>query len=174
MAFEFRFTGRLEKYENNLWNYHIKVPPLIVDEIKKLNATRFLVSLGNGKAFHASLMPAGEDVYFIKINQELRQKHSLRVSSEIQVLITQDDSRYGIPISEEMEELLLQDPEGDMYFHKLTPGKQRSLLYLVNKVKSPALRIKKSLIIIEHLKEVQGQLDFRRLNEDFKNKKDLF
>ena len=32
-----------------------------------------------------------------------------------------NESKYGMPISEEMEEVLYNDPEGSAIFHKLTP-----------------------------------------------------
>ena len=45
------------------------------------------------------------------------------------------DLRNCMPISEEMKELLELDPDGEVLFHKLTPGKIRSLLHIVNKVR---------------------------------------
>jgi len=169
----FTFDSLLEKYENNLWNYHLKVPEGIIKGIKKEKMNRFMCSLNNGKHFHASLMPAGEGVYFIKINKELRQKHKIKLGEVVSVNIKKDESKYGIPLPEEMEELLSHDPEGDRFFHKLTPGKQRSLLYLVDKIKSKDKRIEKSFIILEHLKEQKGSLDFKILNQDFKEKRGI-
>ena len=166
-----KFDGRLEKYENNLWNYHIKVPAAIVDELKEKRMKRFLCSMNGNKAFHASLMPAGGNEYFIKINKSLRDSHNLKLGSLVGVQLLADDSDYGMPLPKEMAELFEIDPEGDRYFHQLTPGKQRSLLFIVNKLKSEEKRIEKSLIIIDHLKEQLGQLDFKILYEDFKRKK---
>ncbi len=167
------FDSTLEKYENNLWNYHLKVPQDIIVNIKKKKITRFMCSLNKGAKFHASLIPAGEGIYFIKINKELRLRHKLKIGDSVAVLIEKDESKYGMPLPEEMEELLLHDPEGDRLFHQLTPGKQRSLLYLIVKIKSKEKRLEKSFIILEHLKEQKGSLDFKILNQDFKNKKGI-
>ena len=73
-----------------------------------------------------------------------------------------------MPISEEMKELLEIDPEGEALFHKLTPGKIRSLLHFVNKYKSSDKRIEKSVIILEHLKANNGTLDWKTLHDAFK------
>lgn len=167
------FDSLLEKYENNLWNYHLKVPQDVVIKIKKKKMTRFMCSLNKGTCFHASLMPAGEGIYFIKINKELRQKHHINLGDNVTVLIEKDKSKYGMPLPEEMEELFLHDPEGNQLFHQLTPGKQRSLLYLIIKIKSKEKRLEKSFIILEHIKEYKGDLDFKILNQDFKNKKGI-
>ena len=166
-----KFFGPLEKYDNNLWNYHIKVPDHIVQTLKEQKMTRFICSIDEKISFHASLMPAGQGIYFIKLNQERRKKAQLYLGGSMSVEIFPDDSKYGMPITEEFLELLLQDEEGAKYFELLTPGKQRSLLYLVNKLKSSQKRIAKSMIILDHLKELNGKLDFKKLHEDFKSKK---
>jgi len=106
------------------------------------------------------------------MNKAKIKKYGLRIGKICTVIITKDNSKYGMTLPEEMAELFVQDPEGSDYFHKLTPGKQRGLLYLVDKVKSPRIRLTKSLIIMEHLKEQQG-LDYKILHQDFKNKKDI-
>ena len=119
-------------------------------------------------------MPAGDSIYFIKVNKELRILNKLNLGQEINVAILKDESKYGMPLPEEMKELLTQDPEGENYFNQLTPGKQRGLLYLVGKMKSSNKRIEKSLIILGHLKEQCGQLDYKILHEDFKSKRHLY
>jgi uncharacterized protein YdeI (YjbR/CyaY-like superfamily) len=64
--------------------------------------------------------------------------------------------------------MLAEDDRANDHFHALTPGKQRSLIYLVLKIKSEDARIRKALGIVEHLVEFNGELDFRALNEKFK------
>ncbi len=69
-----------------------------------------------------------------------------------------------MPLAEELAVLLAQDAEGARYFRALTMGKQRTLVHVVGKVKSPESRLNKSMAIMQHLKEVKGELDFKRLN----------
>ena len=61
--------------------------------------------------------------------------------------------------------LLEQDEEGSKYFHQLTPGKKRSLIYLVGSVKNIDSQLNKGLAILDHLKAEQGNLDFKKLNQ---------
>ena len=67
-----------------------------------------------------------------------------------------------------MKELLLLDPEAEHVFHKLTIGKQRSLLYVIGQPKTSEARLKKAIVITEYLKLTGGKLDFKDLNEAFK------
>ncbi len=165
------FIGILEKNNNVLYSSHIIVPPKIVKELKSKKIKRFICNLDQKSEIHAGLIPNGKGAYFIKINKELRVKHQLNFGDAIPIVLSEDTSEYGIELPEEMSELFIQDPVGDRHFHALTPGKQRSLLYLVNKLKSPEKRLQKAVIIMEHLNEQKGQLDFKILHQDFKDKK---
>lgn len=168
-----QFEGVLEMYEDNLWNFHIKVPDEIINDLKKADVKRFLCQINQGEKFHTSLMPAGNDIYFIKINKELRVHHKLGLGASADIALFTDSSAYGMPLPEELGELFLHDPEGDFYFHQLTPGKQRSLLYIIGKPKTSDKRIEKSVIILDHLREFKGKLNYKMLNQDFKNKRGL-
>ena len=99
---------------------------------------------------------------------QLQKKLSLSVGDEVQVSIVPDKSKYGLPMPEELQAIFDMDAEGDKVFHTLTPGKQRTLLHLVGKPKSSEIRIKKAMVVVDYLKEVNGKLDFKQLNEAFK------
>jgi uncharacterized protein YdeI (YjbR/CyaY-like superfamily) len=64
----------------------------------------------------------------------------------------------------ELAELLAQDDEGDRLFHALTPGKIRTLLYMVGQPKNSELRLHRALVVVEHLKQHQGKIDYKQLN----------
>jgi len=123
-------------------------------------------------SFHGAIMPEGGGKYFINFNKQNSRKYNLTDGQILNIELLKDDSKYGIPMPEEFQELLYQDVEGDELFHALTPGKQRSLLHLIGKVKSPEIRIRKGLIIFNHLKANLGKLDFKQLHQDFKEYKD--
>jgi uncharacterized protein YdeI (YjbR/CyaY-like superfamily) len=75
-----------------------------------------------------------------------------------------------MPICEELEVMLQEDPEFDSFFRSLTPGTIRSLIYLVGKFKSSDLRIRSAVVIADHLKANNGNLDNKMLYEALKNK----
>ena len=74
----------------------------------------------------------------------------------------------GLPMPDELQEVLNQDPEGDRLFHALTAGKQRSLLYLIGKINDIDKRIHQALIVVDHLKENDGKIIGPKLNEELK------
>lgn len=163
-----QFTSILEKFDGNLWGHHIIVPDEIYQPFAKTDR-RVICKLNDLKEFHCALMPKGDGQYFININKELRKQLALNIGEEVRVELQKDESEYGMPMPEEMQELLNLDDAGNAYFHQLTRGKQRSLLHIVGKPKTSDTRLKKAVVIIDYLKEVKGKLDFKELQIAFKN-----
>jgi len=162
------FTSRLENFDTALWTWHIKVPKPIADTLAAEGIKRMVCRLNDTMTIHCALMPSGDGGHFILMNKKVRDALRLKEGSPVQAEVSADTSDYGIEPSEEMRACLADDPEGDRYFHALTPGKQRSLIYFVGQVKDPDKRIVRALTILEHLKGNDGKLDFRQLNADLK------
>ena len=164
------FRARLENFNTKLWSYHIKVPKAIASHFLEQGDKRVVATLDGSLSFQCALMPAGEGIYFINLNKKIRDQLRLKEGSMITVSLEKDESEYGLPFPEELKELLDQDPKGNELFHALTPGKQRNLIYAVNQVKSPELRIHRSLVLVEHLKKNNGKILFRELYEELHKK----
>ena len=163
------FTTQIEQFDQHLWDFHFMVPNEICEHfLNTLKTRRVVCHINSQLILHCALTSDGLGQYFVTFNKENRKILKVGLGDILQVEITEDKSKYGIPCPEEMKELLEIDLEGAQLFHELTPGKQRSLLHIVGKVKSSDLRIKKSMVIIDFLKENQGILDFKELGEAFK------
>ena len=163
-----QFTTTLQKFDSPLWGFHIAVPDNVSKKFLESGGARVVCTLNGTEEFQCALMPKGDGSYFININKKLRDKLKLKLGSEIHVALRQDDSEYGLPMPEELAELLALDEEGNELFHALTPGKQRNLLYIAGSPKTSETRIKKAVVVIEHLKANGGKINFKQLNEDMK------
>lgn len=160
-----KFKSKLDRFATMLWDQHILVP---YKAAQKFKDHRIVCKLNEQVEYQCALTSKGDGTWFIRVNKEHRDKLKLKLGDEVQAEIWKDESKYGLPLPEEMEALLDQDPEFDDFFHTLTPGKQRTLLYVVGKPKSSQTRINKAIVICNHLKSRKGKLDFKILNEDFK------
>ena len=165
----YHFTAVLEKFNSNLWGHHLSVPDAVAQVFLAQNAKRIVCTLQETAEFQAALMPKGDGAYFININKTLRDKLGLKIGTPVRVALRKDNSEYGLPMPEELAELLQQDEEGDQLFHALTPGKQRTLLYIVGSVKSSDLRLNRAVAVVEHLRENAGKIDFKKLYASLKN-----
>ena len=162
-----RFTAILEKFDNSLYPYHVKVPHDIYQQYADAKIKRIIVSYNDGNPVHNAFL-SKDGGKFIKLNKKTMKDGHLTVGDKLTVMIKEDKSKYGVPIAAEMEELLKQDIEGEVLFHKLTDGKIRSLLFKINSYKSTDKRIETSIVILDHLKANSGVLDWKMLNEAFK------
>jgi hypothetical protein len=161
------FSTVLEKFDGNLWGLHVKVPDVKSDQLMSTGNKRWMALLNKKATIRCALMPS-KTGYFININQQLAKKLAIQVGDPVHFEMTPDTSEYGMEMPEELQVTFDQEPEAFDLFDKLTPGKKRNLIYIVSKVKNSNSRIKKSLAIVAHLKEVQGRLDFKKLNETIK------
>ena len=168
-----KFKVPILKFESDLWSYYVAIPKEIGKQFIEGDDRRIICTIGNADPIHSALMPKGE-VYSVYVKKDFMKKHKLQEGDVVEIKLEKDRSEYGMPIPESFRELLDQDTEGSMYFHKLTTGKQRNLIHIVGKVKKVDSQLAKGLAIMHHLKEAEGELDFKRLNvliKEYNNRK---
>jgi hypothetical protein len=162
---EYHFTSALEISTNKLWGAHIRVPDAIAQVFATETDDRRVVCTVAGKStFQCALLHDGKGSFLIMLNKALRDKHKLQEGSLVEASIRKDESEYGLPMPSELDELLTQDPAGKDLFMALSAGKIRTLLHIVGSVKSSDLRIRRSIAILEHLKDNAGKLDYKQLH----------
>ena len=165
-----KFTSTYQHFQDSpIWSGHVVVPVEVVKYFKTKNIKRFVCTFQDQVKSHLSIQSDGKGGHYILLNKDIAKQIQLKVGEEVSIVLEEDTSKYGMPLPEEMEELLLQDSEGEHYFHMLTPGKQRSLLYIVGKPKGTDTRLKKAITILNYLKHTGGKLDMKELNQAFKD-----
>lgn len=158
-----RFTTKLEKFESSVYGFHFKVPINLAELFIDGNNRRVICQINGEIRTQSALMPSSEG-WYIFMNKSTRKKLDLIEGQEFEVEIEKDHSEFGMEVPEELSVMLDQEEKAREVFDALTPGKQRSLMYIVSKVKNSESRIRKALAIADHLKESNGKLDFKRLN----------
>ena len=166
---ELRFTSILERSTNNLWGAHFRVPDIIAKRFTGGSSRRVVCSLNRTATYQCALLPHGDGTFVITVNKKLRNLLGLSFGETVQVALKKDESKYGLPLPPELDELLKQDTEGSALFHALTPGKRRTLLYIVGSAKNSDKRIARAIIIIRHLKVNKGKINYRQLSISLKD-----
>jgi len=168
MSTKHSFNSTVQLFEDNLWLYHFLVPKVVAAYFLALPSTRRELCKINGHdAFNCALMPDGLGDYFINLSQKIRADLQLKEQQEMSIELEADTSEYGMPMPEELQEMLYQDPEGNEAFLALTPGKQRNLIYIVRNVKSAEIKMRRAFVIVRHLR-MHDKLDFKQLNAELK------
>jgi len=130
---------------------------------------RRVVCTVNGiETYHCAIHADGKGGYRIMLNRMRCNRLGLVRGEELSVELVKDRSEYGLPMGDELREVLDQHPEADHIFHSFTKGLQRTLIHWVNTVKSPDIRIRRAWVMAEHIVLRQGRPDHRQLNEEIK------
>lgn len=165
------FRTIVSEFEDKaLYAFFLPVPEEVSEAlIREQPDKRVVCTIEGLPPFHCALQPRRNAGYFIHCHKERRKALGLEPGTEVTVRLEPDTSKYGMPMPEEFAELLNQDPAADRYFHDLTPGRQRTLLYMIAKPKRSDTRLRKAVAIAEYLKSSGGQIDYRELNQWFKD-----
>ncbi|NUN70140.1 MAG: DUF1905 domain-containing protein [Bacteroidetes bacterium] len=164
----FTFTSRLELSDNKLWGAHFRIPKEAAKALTSGESKRVICTVMGTERYQSAIVFFRTGVPVVTINKTLRTKLNLEPGDSADITLEKDTSAYGLPMPEELNEVFRQDPEGKKIFHSLTPGKQRTLLYIIGKSKDPDKRIRLSLIILHHIKKNLGKVDYRALNDEMK------
>lgn len=159
---------KLGDKHSNLWGFHFRIPEEIATAFRNGNDRRIIATFNNSIKNHCAIMPSPEGP-FIMLNKGLIKQLQIQEGDLVTIDIEKDSSEYGMPICEEFEAVIFGDEQVFEYFKNLTPGKQRNLIHLVNKIKNSEIKINRSMAIARHLMEVRGVLDFKLLNETIKD-----
>jgi hypothetical protein len=164
-----RFTTILTKSDDEFGWHFLRFSPKKVTGLKfeDKKYRRVVCTLNGRHTFQCALLPNSGD-FCIVVNKKIRDKVGIADGDKIVVELERDESKYGLPMPPEFKEVLRQDKEGDRLFHALTPGKQRTMLYYIGKMKDIDRRIYYALTLIEHLKKNDGKIIFPKLAEEFK------
>lgn len=139
-------------YKNSTGTHGFDLPEK--EALKWLNKgqKRVLVSINNSEAYHAAIQSLKPIGFRIQISQAKLKELNIQVGHEINVTLSQDIHPVQFHVPEEWTAVLEQDVDAEKVFQSLRPGNQRSILFLINKLKSTEKRIEKSLRIAELLK----------------------
>ena len=173
MSHSITFTTTLEDFRSKLFRYHLLISKEVGDPFVEGSNRRITCSINGNTPYQCALMHI-EGGYYILVNNQIRKKLGINEGDKISVTIEKDQSEFGHEVPESFQVLMDQDKDGREFFEQLTKGKQRSLIYLVNKVKNVDSQLAKGLAIMHHLKESSGELNFKRLNvliKEYNNRK---
>jgi hypothetical protein len=166
---KFQFSSPLEAASSKLFNWQLRVPEEVTAAFLASPTKRRVVCVLNTKdPYQCALTPIGNGVYVIVVNQGRIKKLALAEGQAVQVELFPDDSKYGLPMPEEMAAALEEDKTGNQLFHALTAGKIRTLLYIVSQGHNSDNRLWRAVQILEHLKVQNGKVNYRALNQDLR------
>lgn len=133
------------------WHY-LPVPQKVARTFFNAIEKRARCSINGKKHFPCALLNHHQRGTYIMLSKKRLSETGLSLGDEVRVELVQDHTEYQADLPEVLREVLLSDAEGYAIFQSLTPGKQRSIIYMIHNIKSVNLQIEKSLTIVDNLK----------------------
>ncbi len=115
----------------------------------------------NKETIHCAISKDKDFGYHVMVGKSTLEKIQASHKDELVLVFAKDESKYKAPVPEELMEVLHTDEAAYELFEKLTPGKQRTIIYTVAKAKQPDTRINRALKIAEKLK--MGYTDLKEI-----------
>ena len=161
---EIMYKTCVNKLAHLVGMHYLEVPQKVVQQLGGKYNARLLCTINNSLTFQGGIVALGNGCGYISINNKRLKQLGLQAGSEVWVKLEKDESKYGMEMPEELEELLAQDAEGKKRFDGLTPGRQRYIIHYVAGVKNSQLRIDRAILLIENLKKLPvGKESFREM-----------
>lgn len=158
-----KFSSHIDKL-SYLNTFYIEVPATVVTKIGGIGKVRLICEVNKQLSFQCGLISLSEGRAYISINSKRMKALGVERDSEVDVLLTEDTSEFGVEVCEEIEEVFKQDPEAKQRFDELTPGMQRYILNYVLTVKSSQLRVDKAFTLLSNLKQLpKGKISFKQI-----------
>lgn len=102
--------------------------------------------------FYAALKREKTGLFRIYFSKAKQKELGVFMNDYFTLQVFEDNSKYGVEMSEELEAVLLSDYEAFSIFEALTPGRQRSIIYTISRFKSSQTRVDKAILLTANLK----------------------
>jgi hypothetical protein len=125
---------------------------------------RLLITLDNKVQWQAGILALGEGSGLITVQKDRLKKIGKTLGDSVIVQLQKDESEFGVPVPEEIQEYWIQVPESKDRFDTLTPGMKRYILNHISTAKSPEKRLERTHFLMSNLLLApQGKETFRFL-----------
>lgn len=133
-------------------------------DTKNLYNQRLIISINQCEPWHGGVVSLGNQTGYITVKGKILKDLHVRADDPVQVVLTEDNSEYGMEFPEEFREVLAQDPEAENRFLALPMGKRRYIIYHIAQVKSSTKKIERAWMLMNNLKKLpKGNEEFRRI-----------
>ena len=148
----YQFTAHLQRFTGKLGMHYVEVPQEAAEGFGGKSGVRLVCTLNGRTEYSCALLFQRVGTFYVYVGGKAKKAEGLNLGESVRVSLRRDESRYGMPMPEELAEVLAQDPEGDAGFHGLTPGRQRTLIFYVSSARSVDTRIARAIEAVDKAK----------------------
>ena len=133
--------------------HYIVLGPTQVSRLTKNGNKRVICCLNDTVTIHAAILRNREGFHYVMIGSSSLKQLKLAAGSKIKASFSIDNAELQFSVPEEFLEVIDTDEKAKQVFDRLTDGNKRSLIALVNAVKSADKKIERALLIARKLRQ---------------------
>lgn len=157
---DIKFKSKVKKLEH-LAGHYLDVSAANVTKAGGAGKQRFQCTVNGSLTWACGIVAHKNGGGYILINKKQMTSLGVKEGSSVDVVLKKDKSQHGMEVPSELKEIFKQDREAKKRFDALAGGKRRYIIYYINKVKSPDLRIERAVRLIRNLKSLpKGKENF--------------
>jgi hypothetical protein len=126
--------GQLEKRKGGY--FYLAIPAEVVNNFENKRHTRLICTINEYFDFQCGLNHLGDGNFFIIIGSQKMKEIGKKLGDKVRFYIKEDPNPLGVTMPEVLEAVLEQDEELKNIFENLSLGKQRSIIFAIQKIKS--------------------------------------
>jgi hypothetical protein len=126
--------NQLEKRKGGY--FYLTIPAEVVNQFDNKRHTRLICTINEHFSFQCGLNHLGDGNFFIIVGSQKMKEIGKRLGDKVRFEIKEDPNPLGVDIPEVLEAVLEQDEELKSIYENLSLGKQRSVIFAIQKIKS--------------------------------------
>ena len=145
------FSAQIERFEGEGHMHFLALPGALADEIRGQGAKRFVITVNDGVTWHCGLLGTGDGRWFVLVSKEKLKQAQTAHGGWVHVDFRVDDSKYGMAVSPDLQEMLDDDPDFLQRFDAMLPGKRRNAIHHIASAKTDGTIAKRILKLMNEL-----------------------
>lgn len=148
---QFNFTAQVKRFSMEGGMHYLELPNEAADEMRATGHKRWVCTIQDALTWHCGLLPTGDRTWFVVLSKAKMNAVEAHVGDWLNVDMVPDTSKYGMPLPEDLAELLADDPEFERKFDAMLPGKRRNAIHQIATAKSTETAAKRIIKLMESL-----------------------
>ncbi|MDA0912247.1 MAG: YdeI/OmpD-associated family protein [Bacteroidetes bacterium] len=148
---QFNFAAQVKRFSMDGGMHYLELPKEAAEPMRATGQKRWLCTIQDAVTWSCGLLPTGEGSWFIVLSKQKMRSVEARLGDWLNVDLVPDESKYGMPLPEDLEEMLADDPEFERKFDAMLPGKRRNAIHQIASAKTPETAAKRIMKLMEFL-----------------------
>ena len=131
--------------------HFVALPEALASDIRRQGSKRYVITMNDAITWHCGLLGTGDGRWFVVVSKDKLKLAHTTLGGWVHIDFAVDDSKYGMPVPPDLQDMLDDDPEFLNRFDTMLPGKRRNAMHQIASAKTDATVAKRILKLMTDL-----------------------